>query len=191
MVIGTICSLLIQYLFFDLYKQGNDFVLTLFGRLSLNVAFMFIGYLLYKNKCKYEEIVNKNKVIVIILLIAIGVSTSLLNGNVVDLRFGIMGNPILFIISSLSLTITILLIFKNVRCKYLEYFGRNSIYLFTTQNILITITSKLKVIMKFIPINIYGYAIGILLLYLIGMGIFIKIVTNTPFKYIYKPIKEN
>lgn len=133
---------------------GQGITLIIF-RCCIALGFVCLGYFVYP----IQKDINLSK-IKIAMLFCINIILSILNGRV-DLYKITFNNVLLYFLCAILGSISILMLFKNIKIKCLSYFGKNSLVIMCIHNNLILI---LKSIFKF---SYDGYVKGLILLVVI------------------------
>lgn len=125
-----LCALFIFYSLGVLYVKLIGIQLPWYIELSfIAVIFCGMGYLLKKNK---GLILNKMSWVTTVIFFIVNVLATyenyLVAGKGVDLVFGSIGNPILYLLESFAGILAFVSLFRNVKgLKVIQYIGRNSL----------------------------------------------------------------
>lgn len=155
--IASITIILVCFILPFIFKTQNHYLIVIF-RCFIGLGFLAIGYYSYRLIINYIP-----KTIYLIFLLLIGFTLSRLNGYVDlwDLNFK---NIMLYIICSLLSSISLILLFKNIKIRYINYFGVNTVIIlgihgillkvlnFTTSNYFLGIFMLISVMIIQIPI---------------------------------------
>lgn len=114
-------------------------ILKLILKVLVSLVFVYFGYIIFK-----YNILNKVNTVFSLLLLLIGSTLQYFNGFVAigSLEFG---NVFLFYLNAMLLSLAIISLFKNIEnktkneLKFLSYFGKNTIVVLCTNNLLIEI----------------------------------------------------
>lgn len=133
-----IIAFIVGVIFVGLNLKSDNFFVLFIIRLIVCVVFVYFGFLFSKFR-----IVHKANIVISFLLIACGIPLAINNGPI-GLAVLNLNNGWLFLLTALlNCTGIILFLYfweqKNIRLQLLEIFGKNSIVILCTNNLLIEI----------------------------------------------------
>lgn len=140
----VIC-LVISFMYVFNVKTENIYLLII-GQSLLGMSFLSIGY-----RC-YDLIINKNISIKYIIMFCILYFLFSIKNGYVDMRNLVYGNNfILYILNGVLGSILLISITKLFNSKALCYFGKNSVIILGTHNIIIMVLNEI------IGLNLFNY----------------------------------
>lgn len=145
--IGFLPDILVTVIFFSglilpLPDSSVPFpwICRLLLRSAVAVGFIHLGCILHK----YKQLFYDHRVLIISLVISL--TTGILNGHTSAYSI-VYGNPIMYIVSTLSGTVFVLCLSTHIKNKFLSSYGKNSLVALGTH----------ELILEFFPASILNY----------------------------------
>ncbi|MCR5420627.1 MAG: acyltransferase family protein [Lachnospiraceae bacterium] len=167
-VLSLICYCILHYGIIEEYADGW-FLFVKFTRVLMSAVFIFAGYFYFEYKSLLFKINKKIMVTICIIWLIIDFPIAQPN-HFVDYAFvRIVSLPLQYLTGILtSASILYLGEALNIKCKVLEFFGRNSLTMMATHNPLPVLAFVYEKYIKYVPrINRYADDIIILIIVLI------------------------
>ena len=138
-IIIFLCTFLFTWMYNTFMTDSNIVlniifrVINIVNRIFIALIFIFCGYLGYK-KIKQFEVKYNNKILSCsIVFFILNIFLCQFNG-LVDLHYSMLNNQLLYYICAIIGSWSLILIVKNLllKCKILEFFGKNSLIIMAT-----------------------------------------------------------